>query len=1220
MLIIVFFLLAFFGPVGCQSRLIQTFPLPTSTPYIFTNPVYAGVYQDLKKLFIHTEYAAAGSKVVGFDSAGNQLFTQATSPALIRGIALITDYLYTFGSMQNIEVLQMLYTAPTYIQVSSTIAQTHNRNFNRAFTDPESAEFDGQIYVTTITGGQIHMYANTFSVPSVTNSLAAFSASVINILEFLPGGIALLVAGGANQMAVCSRSSLSTIFLFPSAAGVLEIKRDKLSESSLTRTDFSILDYIETANKQLHRIEVDFSSQQPTQVSVLTFPDQVHNLIQFSNVLYLAVGHGNSLEVITRLRYISKYTLALPNPLLEFSVAGPGNTNFIYTFSGVTSTSNLFTSFELNLNFCQQSNPDGSCGTCASGFQLSSLTLPNRCILPEEYPPKYGARAGAIDPCFDSNCLSCVSNYMRCDTCVTGLFLNMANFQCTTLDKTEFFGYDPANPALIRRCTDNDCLDCRSNYQVCSKCPVQYFNLVAGVCTKKANDMTVGNKWFDSTSGVAYIELTKQLSIDVSTLIGDSLQVSLTDYRDTEFSDYTGLVMSLMDDKRTIKVQFGFRSTFYRGKILFTQQSNISVFYGPTSYMSVSEEILFDSVDLILDNTYYSILSVEKMVSIGYWVLMGAASLLGFFSNPYLGTSLMRAVSYCNTFAHLNGPLLYSSDALFDTVAKVSNPLFPRTWFKAGETQAPPQNFRKRPFEYSTADGFYNIGGSVIFFILLSLPCVAHWWASKSSVSQLAARLKQGRIPLQESDLSSGMVLKSLVGRVFGCRFVLGITEACFPLVIQFSILNILYVDSVQTGIFFTPLIVLGTFGLMYFQFRFSFDFLQHQATKKLHGEEESKQALIEKDNSTKVGDSCLNPSELADFSLEVPVNKKGSRRGHPASQKSEKAHDHLMTAASHSKMGARCNHLPNFESWGYSREEIAILEQSGFNEHPEIELSVYPVMGCSLEGFTFDPPYPKAFLYYLPLLEMIGQLTSQFVLVRFSEEGMTQVFTILGFEVLLLFAYIRLKPFSRPSQLWLVVGFKCLVCVVLSLKLWNFRDFESESNRQSTLDSVVLVSAILFLGYSAVLSLIGAAKGVFVLSKWGHELRAERIRVVKTISKLVNVEDVASSGSNPIYGSCTVGPLQDSNLESKFASVRKQPISQVLPQPSDSVKKPSARRKLVQSVALKPEPSFDTKPGKFLVSNEVTKPRLTKPGNPKKPVRLNADAAIATDTSKNFY
>jgi hypothetical protein len=1183
-------ILVFRGFAIGQSRISQTYPLAsTTTPFTFANPVYTGNFLESKQLYIHAEFSSSSTKIVGLDASGNILFNQGTASMNVKGVALITDYLYSFGATLNIEVLQLLYNTPTYIQISSSSLSAHNLNLNRAFTDQETAEVNGQIFLTTKTGGKLYMFSNSaaFGSPQITGILANFNAASMNALEFLPGGLTLIAAGATNQLVIVSRSSLTSIFSLPISSGVLEIKRDKLTESNLANSDLTLIDYIESTTNKLHRMRIDFSVNAAIEVVTTSFVEPVNNLIQFPNVLYLAVSHGTSLEVFTRLKYISKYTITLTNAHCMHSIAGVRVDNYVYSFSAVDSVSLRFLSFQVNLDFCGQLNSDGTCDKCISGYQLSSLNIPNRCILTEEYPPRYGVRAASIDSCIDTKCLSCIGNYLKCDVCSTGLYINSDNFQCTTLEKNDFYGYDPANNAVIRRCTDRQCLDCKLNYQICIKCPEQYYNLIKGVCVIKNNDMYVSEQWLDTVTSAAYFRLSQPLSINMSNLMGKTLRVSVTDYQGLEFTDFNKVVLSLLGDNRTVKAYFGFKSTLYGGRILFTQISNSSVFYGPTSYMPVSTQVVFDRVSIILDDTYYSILSIEAAIALGYWVLMMVSILLGFFSHTWMATSLMRTISYCTVFAHLNDAILHSSDTLLDILANVSVPIFPKTLFKSESPTQPPSNFMKRHFDYYTIDGIYNFGGSLLFFLLTSIPMVLLIWLSRSTISRVVARVKLNHGKIDETDMSESLILKSLLNRVFGGRFILGVIDACSPSIIQYSILNILFVESAGTGILFTPLVMLFMFGVMFCRFRFTNDFLQIQSIKLEKLREADKEALVKRGNASMASDSPMNASEQVDFTFEAMKVGREQVRIFDEDRKSE---------------GTGLNPaMPDWTSWGYTKEEQAVFELSSLNYHLEVDSTVYPIMGVSLEGFTHAPKSPRSFLYFLPLVEQVNILASQFVLVRFSGSGMTQIFTLMCFEALLLMMYIRLRPYSSMLNLCLVVGYKAVVLMIYFIKLWNCREFDSESTRQRLVDNAMLIGIMVFVAYSAFLSVYGAIKGLMVLGNWGHEVKAERIRIVKMISTQIKAQQDRSIPENRTDVSRTIRPLQISHLiESKIPQKISEQAAPASPQPVKSTKKLARPRKVIKTVSkaeiqveptkVKLPPSAHTKSHANKVSKSIPK------------------------------
>src|SRR5205823_631669 len=107
-----------------------------------------------------------------------------------------------------------------------------------------------------------------------------------------------------------------------------------------------------------------------------------------------------------------------------------------------------------------------------------------------QIPDGFGARmpAGDVVACNDVHCQLCKANYMTCNTCQTANGWYLASNQCQSASTSPTFatGFGPDTTlGTVVACSLSHCLDCRTDYTVCTACDKAsgwYLNTVSNKC------------------------------------------------------------------------------------------------------------------------------------------------------------------------------------------------------------------------------------------------------------------------------------------------------------------------------------------------------------------------------------------------------------------------------------------------------------------------------------------------------------------------------------------------------------------------------------------------------------------------------------------------------------------------------------------------------------------------------------------------------------------
>lgn len=120
-----------------------------------------------------------------------------------------------------------------------------------------------------------------------------------------------------------------------------------------------------------------------------------------------------------------------------------------------------------------------ACTECNRGMFIKRTRGPE-CVnkLPEGYGP-LSLVSQEVKICLD-HCESCSSVYSVCDTCKMGFTLSQG--KCLVLRIASGYGLNPGSGS-VTRCSDSNCLECKSNTQKCYRCGHNYVaDLVTGKC------------------------------------------------------------------------------------------------------------------------------------------------------------------------------------------------------------------------------------------------------------------------------------------------------------------------------------------------------------------------------------------------------------------------------------------------------------------------------------------------------------------------------------------------------------------------------------------------------------------------------------------------------------------------------------------------------------------------------------------------------------------
>jgi hypothetical protein len=140
-----------------------------------------------------------------------------------------------------------------------------------------------------------------------------------------------------------------------------------------------------------------------------------------------------------------------------------------------------------NLNYLQ-------CQACDTSNLYYLNTSAFTCTFQSLIPATYGANvtSGTIDPCVDTHCLLCRQTNLECRGCDTANFYYLNQTSSTCIHRNDIItGYGAKlSNGEIDVCTDANCLDCRSDNQVCAGCNTAnfyYLDSTSGTCILNTN-------------------------------------------------------------------------------------------------------------------------------------------------------------------------------------------------------------------------------------------------------------------------------------------------------------------------------------------------------------------------------------------------------------------------------------------------------------------------------------------------------------------------------------------------------------------------------------------------------------------------------------------------------------------------------------------------------------------------------------------------------------
>ena len=143
--------------------------------------------------------------------------------------------------------------------------------------------------------------------------------------------------------------------------------------------------------------------------------------------------------------------------------------------------------------------------------------------------------------------------------------------------------------------------------------------------------------------------------------------------------------------------------------------------------MSINQEFFVGDIRYVKSGRYDFVKSLDGIIQPILWPFSVLSLLLGNVYSPLFSGMLMRAISICNVFGHLNGPHLHSSDLLFYAVGQTALPLGIHESIRVSQEKMeckPPKSYSKTQNSYASCSIVDLYFKSILFYLLYSLPAL----------------------------------------------------------------------------------------------------------------------------------------------------------------------------------------------------------------------------------------------------------------------------------------------------------------------------------------------------------------------------------------------------------------------------------------------------------------------------------------------------------------
>lgn len=204
---------------------------------------------------------------------------------------------------------------------------------------------------------------------------------------------------------------------------------------------------------------------------------QKTRLINFGSLNFLGMLTDANLLVIM---YKGNLTIAADPSLNALGTDVAALRSFTGTQMGTSlayvyytaATNKNFQSYGILMERCLNRDISGVCSQCYTGHYRSSSRAGNLCLLPTEFPPKYGINSVSrlMSPCLAQGCYLCVNDYTVCTQCDHESGYYLFGGVCTLITTVpDGYGLDKAT-LMVDLCADANCNLCQLDRANCTSC------------------------------------------------------------------------------------------------------------------------------------------------------------------------------------------------------------------------------------------------------------------------------------------------------------------------------------------------------------------------------------------------------------------------------------------------------------------------------------------------------------------------------------------------------------------------------------------------------------------------------------------------------------------------------------------------------------------------------------------------------------------------------
>ena len=644
------------------------------------------------------------------------------------------------------------------------------------------------------------------------------------------------------------------------------------------------------------------------------------------------------------------------------------------------------------------------------------------------------------------------------------------------------------------------------------------------MCRLKKGELRLVRAWYDYSDLEVRLEFDKSLQ----TLADDLWKELVFQFKDENgvvAEEFRNIRFRLLEGNRQVAISFEFPRTFSKLNLTILQKGPEASFYSESGFFSKYSQIKVEDISHYEGSGFKFISKMGTSIKTIVWVTMSVTTVAGVVSNPCYGTILLKTVAIFNVISHLNGPILENSDLFFTILGNTSLPLPIEKFYQTSYQEngcKPPENFRKFFWLYSSCS-FANLYLKSIFlfllFSILSGILLFFTFKLKNGVAPRAKIQNQG----DGKNKKKGFEAKEFLREVYGARFPIMIFASLDPMLLQYSILNLVKANlraMMIVGEIISIFVIVLHLILQYYNVRFVFGLLDIMQLRKVKlkarnmrpvKQDKKSENLSELKLKQEGKDMKLGSNFDDDIGKEKPIEKYGYRGNEEKSLRIEDAIpgnkeglkvfkplpiprknldridpillEQFFAELNLTKSGAKKT-LDDSQLEADENDEQDDQPKTKLVDYGRIKYDKalrYSALQVLIFTYKLELQQEETFLYFIPSVELLFNFLSQLVLVFQSGRGVAQVFTLTVFQTIVTAFMFFMRPCSTTIDLVCLCTYHSLLTCIYLLKLQSFWSI-TNTTLQNLFDPIVLALAIGMLLFALITGVFHAVRGFKIL------------------------------------------------------------------------------------------------------------------------------------------